>query len=313
MFTAERATRGPLLLLPPALLLALSLVLALTLAGCGPDSPGPPASAPPRTGVPTLTPLVPPPRPPATGRLLADLRQSSRDAALGRVQVWIGNDTVRDVSPTAIVYRDPRLRRPLAGERLRLAPARSERGYPLSLPRRPACSGPATTADGARLTVWFAGHRTSVPVTDDNDVVERYVAARCLALEVARVAVLSFADRVPAPGSGDTGVLTLLVRPTGAAGHTLRIDTVAGTPLFSAAGDSAWAPDARVRGNGAVRRIRLPVQPARCDDHVFMEAAGATAFLVALHLDGRPGQLVVRMSPAGTSAAISFARDACGR
>jgi hypothetical protein len=44
-----------------------------------------------------------------------------------------------------------------------------------------------------------------------------------------------------------------------------------------------------------------------------MEAAGATAFLVGLHLDGRPGHLVVRMSPAGTARAIAFARDACGR
>ena len=54
------------------------------------------------------------------------------------------------------------------------------------------------------------------------------------------------------------------------------------------------------------------MQPARCDDHVFMESGGATAFLVDLHLDGRPGQLLLRMSPAGASAAIAFARDSCG-
>ena len=90
----------------------------------------------------------------------------------------------------------------------------------------------------------------------------------------------------------------------------LRVDTVAGTPLFGAAGRSP-GPEARIAARAA-RRIRLLVQPARCDDHVFMEAAGATAFLVGLRLDGRPGELVVRMSPAGTSAAISFARSACG-
>jgi hypothetical protein len=43
-----------------------------------------------------------------------------------------------------------------------------------------------------------------------------------------------------------------------------------------------------------------------------MEAAGATAFLVGLRLDGRPGRLVVRMDPAGAAAAISFARASCG-
>jgi hypothetical protein len=54
------------------------------------------------------------------------------------------------------------------------------------------------------------------------------------------------------------------------------------------------------------------VQPARCDDHVFLESAGATAFLVSLRLDGERGRLLLRMDPAGSSAAIAFARDACG-
>ena len=128
------------------------------------------------------------------------------------------------------------------------------------------------------------------------------------------MARIGFADRVPAdrPGEGSTGVLTLVARPTGRPGHTLTIDTVGGTPLLSAAGRSAWAPHARIRSEGPVRRIELPVQPARCDDHVFLEAAGATAFLVGLRLDGRPGRLVVRMDPAGAAAAISFARASCG-
>jgi hypothetical protein len=309
-------------------------VLVLALVGCGSDAPAPgagsrssspssPSSATSATssptGVPTLTAITLPPPPPATGRLLADLRQSSRDVALGRMEVWLGNDTVRGVTPTAIRYRDPRFHGPVAGERLRLDPSRSERGYPLPLPRRPACGVPAS-APGARPTVTVAytvarrpgTRRVTLPVGDDNDVVARYAAARCLELAVARVAPLSFEDTVPVSADGQTGTLTLVARPRGHRGHVLRVDTVAGTPLFSAAGRSAWAPHARVSGAGPPTRIRLPVQPARCDDHVFMEAAGATAFLVGLRLDGRPGELVVRMSPAGTSAAISFARSACG-
>ena len=316
-------------------------VLVPALVGCGSDAPAagsrssapssqaasspaspspastPPASSP--TGVPTLTAITLPPPPPASGRLLADLRQSSRDVALGRMEIWLGNDTVRGVTPTAIRYRDPRFHGPLAGERLRLDPSRSERGYPLTLPRRPACGVPAS-APGSRptVTVTYAvtgrpsTRRVTLPVSDDNDVVARYAAARCLELAVARVAPLSFADTVPVSADGQTGTLTLVARPRGHPGHVLRVDTVAGTPLFSAAGRSAWAPHARISGDGPPTRIRLPVQPARCDDHVFMEAAGATAFLVGLRLDGRPGELVVRMSPAGTSAAISFARSACG-
>ena len=93
----------------------------------------------PEPTVPTLSPIQLPPKGPPTGRLLADLRQSSRDAALGRMEVWIANDTARELTPTRITYRDPRFRSPVRGERLRPNPSRSERGYPLTLPSRPAC------------------------------------------------------------------------------------------------------------------------------------------------------------------------------
>jgi hypothetical protein len=293
-------------------LLALLLVALLTVGCTSGDRPAGRATADsPEPSVSTLSPIQPPPEAPPTGRLVADLRQSSRDAALGRMEVWIGNDTTRDVTPTRISYTDPRFPRPVPGERLRPDPSRSERGYPLTLPRRPVCG-----RQGARprITMTYAGRTVRLPVTDDNDIVRRYVAARCLELAVDRVAPIRFADRVPAdrPGEGSTGVLTLVARPTGEPGHTVTIDTVGGTPLLTAAGRSTWTPRARIRGDGPVRRIELPVRPARCDDHVFAEAAGATAFLVGLRLDGRPGRLVVRMSPAGAASAISFARASCG-
>jgi hypothetical protein len=292
----------------------LGLLLAAVLtAGCTTADPttGRAPAESPEPAVSTLTPVPLPPEGPPSGRLVADLRQSSRDAALGRMEVWIGNDTARDLTPTRIIYTDPRFRRPVAGERLRLNPSRSERGYPLTLPARPACGRHGTTA---RVTVAYAGRTVRLRVTDDNDIVRRYVAGRCLELAVDRVARIGFADRVPAdhPGEGSTGVLTLVARPTGRPGHTLTIDTVGGTPLLSAADRSTWSPHTRISSRGPIRRIQLPVQPARCDDHVFLEAAGATAFLVGLRLDGRPGRLVLRMDPAGAAAAISFARASCG-
>ncbi|MBB6628844.1 hypothetical protein H5V45_16065 [Nocardioides sp. KIGAM211] len=299
------------------------LVAALALVGCGPgdsdshDASGSPgssaATATPTGPVPTLTPIQLPPDPPPSGKLLADLRQSSRDAALGRMEVWIANDTRRDVTPTRIRYVDGRFRTPLPGERLRLDPSRSERGFPLHLPARPAC-GAAGDAVRPRVLVTYAGRTVSLPVSDDNDIVQRYVDSRCLELAVDRVATLTFDDAVPSdgPGRGSTGTLTLVARPSGVPGHRLTVDTVGGTPLFSAAGQTRWAPGTTVASDGDAARIELPVQPARCDDHVFMEAAGATAFLVSLHLDGKPGQLVIRMSPAGASNAIGFARSSCG-
>jgi hypothetical protein len=68
----------------------------------------------------------------------------------------------------------------------------------------------------------------------------------------------------------------------------------------------------RVRGDGPVQRIELPVVPNRCDDHAFLEAGGATAFIVHLRLGDRSGDLLLRMSDEGAAKAIRFARDSCG-
>ena len=291
---------------------AVTACAALLLAACSPAAEDRPHGATsPTPAVVTLSPLPPPPPQPLTGRLVADLRQSSRDAALGRFEVWIANDTRHGVDPTLVRYTDPRFRRPVDGQRLRLDPSRSERGYPLALPARPACGH---HPGRPRVLVAYAGRRVTVPVSDEADVVARYVASRCLELAVRRVAELRWTDTVPAdhPGADGTGTLTLVVRPTGTPGHVLRIDSVGGTPLLGSADGRPWRPGVTVRGGSGVRRVHLAVRPARCDDHVFLEAAGATAFLVSLHLDGRPGQLLLRMRPSGARAAIAFARDSCG-
>ena len=290
------------------------VLLAVVPAGCADGSRDPSASAPadpPSPSISTLSPLPMPSMGPPPGEIVADLRQSSRDAALGRFQVWIGNGLDRDVDPTAISYVDPRFPSPVAGERLRLNPSGSERGYPLALPPRPDCD-----ADGTRGTVRMAydDHEVTLDVEDEADVVARYVATRCFELDVTAVAEISFADEVPVdqPGEGSVGTLVLEVRPSGRGEGVLTIDSVGGTPLLTPRGQPVWRPDLTVRATGAPQRVELPMVPARCDDHVFLESGGATAFRVRLRLDGEPGELVVRMSPTGASAAIGFARDSCG-
>ncbi|MBC9733708.1 hypothetical protein [Nocardioides marmotae] len=301
----------------PVVAVLLAVAVLAVLAGCSADE-APGAATEPSPSIRTLTPLPPPPEEPPTGRLLADLRQSSRDAALGRFQVWVDNDTTGAIDPSRITYRDPRLRAPLVAGRLRSAPAQAERGYPLALPDRPACG--AAAGDGAQgeLTVRHDGVTESVPVADPADVVGRFVRARCLELAVAEVATLRWADRVVAPGDvpvevGDTATLTLVAVPTGAAGHELVVETVGGTPILSPAdGASAWSPGLRVTGDGRPVRAALPVKPTRCDAHAFLESGGATALRLRVRLDGRPGELVLRMGEAGAAAAIAFAADACG-
>lgn len=288
------------------------LTAALVAQACsGPGDPTIRTAPEPSSSISTLTPLPMPDMGPPPGEVVADLRQASRDAALDRFQVWIGNGLARDMEPTRILYRDPRLPEPIPGERLRLNPSDSERGYPLALPARPVCSARRAGEQGT-VSIRFGGRTMTVPVEDEADVVQRYVASRCLELAVTRVAGLSFADEVRAPTPGEAGTLTLVVRPTGGPGR-VTIDSVGGTPVLTSDRAAGWRPDLTIRGDDPVRRIRLPVIPARCDGHAFLESGGATAFLVGLHLGGRTGELVVRMSPQGATNALSFATDYCDR
>ena len=296
----------------PPMRLAWIVAVALLAAGCS-SSDSPSASKPepsPSRSIRTLSPLPMPTQGPPTGRLLADMRQSSRDAAAGRMEVWIDNDTARQITPTRITYRDPRYRAPLPGTRLRPIPSQSERGYQFLLPPRPACDHPRGTGT---VTVQYGAKTTTVPVEDETDVAGRFTRSRCLELAVAQVADLSWDDDVDFSGKvGDPGTMTLVVRPTGKAGPALSIDTVSGTPIIAPVGTDVWRPDATIRGTDDPSRIELPLKPNRCDDHAFLEAGGGTAFKIGLHLDGKPGQITLRMSIPGAKSAIDFAKASCG-
>lgn len=293
------------------------LVMSLTLAlgGCAHENDGrftDSTEPEPSTSISTLSPLPLPESPPPTGRLIAEMRQSSLDVLQGQMQVWIDNDTASDVTPIRIIYRDPRLRRFVLGENLRLNPAQSERGYPLPLPKVPDCDAPRGPG---RLTVAHDGRVDELVVSDPTDVVGRFLAIRCQELRLAEVADVSWSDEVPAdkPGEGGVGTLTLVVRPTGVPGRQLTIDSVAGSHLLSSADvPPVWEPAQTIASDGPVAEIDLPLEPARCDDHAFMEGGGATTFRLRFTLDGEPGEVLLRMSPSGGGNAIEFARESCG-
>jgi len=291
--------------------------LFVPLAACGGDDPAPgdagPAPEPsPTRSIYTLSPLPMPTQPPPTGALLADMRQSSRDAAANRFEVWVTNDTAATIRPTKVTYLDGRFHTELSGTRLRAIPSQSERGFPIYQPERPACSSEATSG---QVTVEYGDQRVTVPVEDETDVVGRYTSARCLEIAISEVATLSWDDTVPADGEGgegSEGTLTLVVGTTGTAGPALTIDTVSGTPVLSPVGTDVWRPGVTITGDQPPQRIDLPLKPTRCDAHAFAESGGATAFKIGLHLDGSPGQITLRMSTAGAANAIAFARASCG-
>jgi hypothetical protein len=291
----------------------LVVALALLVAGCSSSDPGdaaPDVSPSPSRSIRTLSPLAMPTPPPPTGALHADMRQSSRDAAAGRMEVWINNDTADEITPVRVTYRDPRFRRAMPGTRLRSVPSQSERGFPIYLPPQPRCGHP--TGAGS-VTVTYGDTTKTIEVEDSTDVAGRYTTARCLGLAIDRVADLSWDDRVPFDGKvGDPGTLTLVVRPTGKDGPPLTIDTVSGTPIIAPVGTDVWRPGVTIHGSDAPTRVDLPIKPNRCDDHAFLEAGGATAFKIGLHLDGEPGQITLRMSIPGAKNAIDFAKASCG-
>lgn len=288
---------------------AVAACLLLTAcAGDGATTATPEAS--PSRSIRTLTALPVPEEPPPSGELRADMRQSSRDAAAGRMQVWIDNDTSGEITPTEVTYTDPRFRTTLPGTRLRSIPSQAERGFPLYLPQQPACDHPKGRGT---VTVTYGDTTETIAVEDSTDVAGRYTGARCLEMAIREVATLSWSDEVPSDGGeGAVGTLTLLVDTSGRPGPALTIDTVSGTPVLSPAEGDVWRPDATVRGTDAPSRIDLPLKPTRCDAHAFAESGGATAFKIGVHLDGEPGQITLRMSVPGAKNALDYARTSCG-
>ena len=218
----------------------------------------------PSPSISTLSPLPIPPEPPPSDTLLADMRQSSLDAAAGQSQVWVDNDTLEDLVPVRITYTDPRLPRPIVATRMRDMPAQAERGFPLALPDRPRCGVDAPAGSG-RVEVRTTGGATyRTQVSDETDVIGRYVAARCGEIALRRVVDLSWSPRVfdGEPAEGDTGFLVLRLRPTGAPGR-VEIRTVGGSHLLGSADGAPWAPGVLVRGTDELSELALPLRPAR--------------------------------------------------
>ena len=107
-----------------------------------------------------------------------------------------------------------------------------------------------------------------------------------------------------------TADLVLTATPTGEGSSAYVIESVAGTPVFTSVGEP-WQPQVTVGATGEPVEVTLPARPARCDGHVFGESAGATAFLVAVTIDGEAREVLVRMDPGLSAEALDFAVAAC--
>ncbi len=135
-------------------------------------------------------------------------------------------------------------------------------------------------------------------VEDEADVIQRVTSATCLDLAIAKVADLSFADEVTADGDGgkgSVGTMTLQVRTTGKPGPTLVIDTISGNPVLSPGELGVFTADLTITGDQPSQDVPMPVTPTRCDAHAFGESGSFAAFAFNVHLDGVPGQFILRL------------------
>ena len=299
-------------------LLVAVLPLIVGLAGCGggdDETPNAGLEPSPTKSLFTLT-AIPQPSKPPSGKLIADIEQSSRDGAANRFQVWVDNDTDSTISPTKVTYQDDRFRTPLLGTRLRDMPSQSRRGFPIYQPDKPACD---RTAESGTVTVEYSvnGEHQSktVPVEDEADVVQRITSARCLELAIDQIAHLSWADEVTASGDGgkgSIGTMTLVIDTTGKPGPTLVIDSITGNPVLSPGERGVFNAGLTITGDQPARRVPVPVTPTRCDAHAFGESGGFAAFALNVHVDGEPGQFVLRLGPTGALNAVNYAEASCG-
>ena len=296
------------------------LPLLLLLAGCGGnDDDSSPAAGPeasPSKSIYTLTAIPMPPKPPPSGKLIADIEQSSRDGAANRFQVWIDNDTDATITPTKVTYQDDRFRAALPGTRLRDIPSQARRGFPIYQPDHPAC---ARTADGGTVTVEYTvdgEHKSeTVAVSDEAEVIQRLASAACLELGIEKIAHLSWADEVTASGDGgkgSVGTMTRVIDTTGKPGPTLVIDSIAGNPVLSPGELGVFNANLTITGDQPPQRVPVPVLPTRCDAHAFGESGSFAAFAFNVHLDGKPGQFVLRLGQTGAVNAINYAKASCG-
>jgi hypothetical protein len=280
------------------------------------DGPAGAAATPSPGKTITMVPL--PPAPPPSGKLIAHILQASHDGARNQFEIWVDNDTRRTIRPTRLTYHDRRFRTPLPGTRLREIPPRATFGFPVLLPDQPACdrtasSGvPTLTVD---YTVRGKHTRVTIPVEDEADVIEQNTAATCLEHSVEKVAHLSWADEITASGDGgkgSVGTMTLLVDTTGRPGSTLVIDSIVGNPVLSPGEHGVYDANLTITGDQPPERVPVPLRPTRCDAHAFGESGNFNAFAFNVHLDGHPGQFVVRLGPGGSVNAIDFAKASCG-
>ena len=72
-----------------------------------------------------------------------------------------------------------------------------------------------------------------------------------------------------------------------------------GNPVLSPGERGVFDANLTIEGDQPAQRVPVPVKPTRCDAHAFGESGSFAAFAFNVHVDGEPGQFVLRLGPTG--------------
>ncbi|SDO47766.1 hypothetical protein SAMN04487848_1085 [Microbacterium sp. ru370.1] len=234
--------------------------------------------------------------------------QQRGDIAVDRVQLRVTNTSAASTTITAASFSSPVLDGSAdwdAGRPTTLAPGRTV-DLPVFLPAIRCTDAP----EAPEATLTADGARTTVPLSDDLDVLQRASATACDRAELASVVQVTAAEAVAAPDRSIT--LRLAVEPARNGEGTADLVALRGTVLLRFAAGSEAPLDVRVAAGDAPSVVEVAVVPQRCDAHAIAEDKVGTLFDLVARVDGREVVVPLERSKDVADALLVLTAQVCG-
>lgn len=234
--------------------------------------------------------------------------QQRGDIAVDRVQLRVTNTSTASTTLTAASFSSPVLDGSAAWDAARpttLAPGRSV-DLPVLLPAI-RCTD---AAEAPEATLMADGATTSIPLSDDLDVLRRASATACDRAELASVVQVAAVGAVAAPDGSIT--LRLAVEPARSGEGTADLVALRGTVLLRFAAGAEAPLGVRVAAGDAPSVVEVVVVPQRCDAHAIAEDKVGTLFDLVARVGGREVVVPLERSKDVADALLVLIAQVCG-
>lgn len=250
----------------------------------------------------------PQPAPPTAPSLEVALVQQRGDIAVDRVQLRVTNTSTASTTITAASFSSHVLDGAADWDAERpttLAPGRTV-DLPVFLPAV-RCTD---AAEAPEATLTADGATTTVPLSDNLDVLQRASATACDRAELASVVHVTAAGAVAAPDGSIA--LRLAVAPVQGGAGTAELVALRGTVLLRFAAGAEAPLDTRVAAGDAPSVVEVAVVPQRCDAHAIAEDKVGTLFDLVARVDGREVVVPLERSKDVADALLVLTAQVCG-